>query len=201
MIGFIHIPKTGGSAAFSAFKRAFGADAVVSASSREKMRALRRNPPGAGIELVGAHETYLRLRDILGADVRYCAVVREPLARIVSLYRHIARHPDHPEHAHAQTMEEWLDYVASGDLRSAQSRFLEGAPASVIIGDTASLDPFIRTVLRVAGRSHRPPDRINTAEGAPPAISRALRARIEQVYTADFEHYSKLSGLTRLLVS
>lgn len=101
---FVHIPKCAGSSFRQVLKRWFGKGALFldTDDARELDRAVARlgEPPRAiaGHIPFGLHE---------GLPVRpwYASIVRHPLDRFVSIYRHARRTPSNPMHPAASSLD------------------------------------------------------------------------------------------------
>lgn len=92
---FIHIPKTAGTSLRRVVEEAYGPDRVAAIYSSElrdpgSWEALRERIDGASA--VFGHFSF-GVHRRLGIDARYVTILRDPLARVVSFYRHQERDP------------------------------------------------------------------------------------------------------------
>lgn len=118
---FLHIPKTAGTSVHYALRRYYGADQVFWFGV-DGPAALRRFPRKliGDRQLVGGHKP-LRFYPAR-IDPLYCAVVRDPVARAISLFGYYAR----PELARAEKEQQ----VRARHLRGLQDKGLD--PESMV---------------------------------------------------------------------
>ena len=111
---FVHIPKCAGSSFRQVLKRWFGESALfVDTHDPDVLKAaLERSgsPPRA----IAGHTPFGLLQG-LPVDPRYVSLVRHPLDRFVSAYRHARRTRGHPMHAEAARLdlEAFYDFTVS----------------------------------------------------------------------------------------
>ena len=139
---FLHIPKTAGSTLHSILNRQFSPEAthnVFAASTQsEDVQELSRlsDERRRKIKLLKGHQPF-GLHRFLPGPSRYTALVREPVARIVSAYHYILQGTDwRREHIER---EGWsvADFVESGvspGMDNGQLRWLTGTLDTVPVG-------------------------------------------------------------------
>lgn len=102
--GFVHIPKTAGTSFVSALRRGLGAEAVCHAGTPDATAALRRTLADGtladNVAIVSGHMAASELAAHGYVSALY-AVLREPVERAISFYKHISTRPEHPLHARA----------------------------------------------------------------------------------------------------
>lgn len=142
---FLHIPKTGGTTLHTILKRHYGAGFHDENRARrtggvsfKKMSVEQR----AEVALLKGHVTFgFHKFAAVPDDVRYFTFLREPAARVVSLYRHILRNDHHPLHAQVRplTLVEFLRAGLSRDVDNGQVRAVAGGRIPGQVGQ-AELD-------------------------------------------------------------
>lgn len=129
-IFFVHIPKTAGSSIRSVLKRWFGARLMIFDSHDREAFARewsdRRPLAVAGHFGFGLHEA------VADCSPVYLSLVRDPVERFVSLYKHARQTPDHLLHPAAGAgLEDFLAHTladprARGQTVGIQCFFLTG---------------------------------------------------------------------------
>lgn len=156
---FVHIPKTAGTTLKSILHRYIPLDrtfmtydhnhpqqriAELAAMPDEQKRRQR---------LVCGH-TEFGLHRLLIGPYRYITVLRDPMARIRSHYRHVTQHQRHPFHAAVVEqgigVEEYLTSIQPIELNNGQTRLLSGLEKRDAFGCTSSdlLDRAIENLER-----------------------------------------------------
>lgn len=166
---FVHIPKAAGSSFRAVLKRWFGRELMIFDSHDRKAftRAWenRDAPPGAvaGHFSYGLHEAAPQCRPL------YISLVRDPVDRFVSLYKHARATPRHVMHAAADSgLEDFFvrtldDPRARGRTVAIQCFFLTGArsfqearpvldEAYRLIAPVESFRDFMERAARILGK-------------------------------------------------
>ncbi|WP_340691628.1 sulfotransferase family 2 domain-containing protein [Hyphomonas sp.] len=197
MYVFIHIPKTAGSAVMNVLRRTLNKRNVLHAGKPPETAALRTMSAEdlSVYKAVGAHMPYTQLLKLFGPSATYFSVMREPEARTISLWRHLARDPDRRGHAPAKPgLLPWLDFMSGNEHEreiASQRYFLQRDDGSIPdfpIGDQTELDAFLQSVL---GPEAAEIWQLNTAKGEFEP-SDEERARIREVFAGDFELWGEV---------
>ncbi len=201
---FVHIPKCAGTSFRRLLKRWYGRDVlfVDGGGSGELARAaaVRQAPPKAiaGHLAFGTHHA-------IPCRPYYVGLVRHPLDRFVSLYKHARTTPDHLFHAQASRMElePFYDFCledrrARGQTVGIQCFFLSGAPtfddAKAVIGARFSLvapverfDAFTDACARAAEKPafREAPSNVSLPDPLADFAREALRRRVERDHFQD----------------
>jgi len=188
---FVHIPKCAGSSFRAVLKRWFGADLMILDSSSPKAlrRGLARRPAPpralAGHFIHGVHE---------GGAFKpyYLSLVRDPVERFVSLYKHARQTPDHQFHpvAAALDLEGFYEHTQTDDRARSwtvaiQCFFLSGTrsfdAARPVIADRYRLiapaedfDRFIADAAVLLGKPAMPAPSRNRRPSDPAVADAAL---------------------------
>lgn len=205
---FVHVPKCAGSSFRNVLKRWFGPDQMVfdshDAAAFWDELARRPAPPRAvaGHFAFGLHE---------GAGLKPChlSLVRDPVDRLVSLYKHARQTPHHLFHPAAKA----LDFEAFYELTLteprarratvgiqcfflARTRSFDAAWPTVqahyrLVGPTDSFDRFLARAARLVGQPAPPmPERNRRPTDAALAEAAArLGPRIRQDHGEDQQLY------------
>lgn len=121
---FLHIPKATGTSARIFFMDLFGKDNVSWLGVDFSMEELLEGSASLlSNKVVGGHFSYSLSKSIPGYNNLYVSVVREPISRVISLYRYIQRIESHHLHEEAQskTMLEMIETCA--EFRNHVSNF------------------------------------------------------------------------------
>jgi hypothetical protein len=137
---FVHIPKTGGVTLTRLLRRRFPDEQVLPITDRrDHAKMLRELDPEAlaKIRLVAGHFWFgpgdRGVHDLLDPNPVKITLLRDPVDRAISSYRHIAGRPGHPAHQMvAEGGGTLLDFVRSpmtqGHVRNVQARQVVGTP-------------------------------------------------------------------------
>ncbi|MGR3906901.1 sulfotransferase family 2 domain-containing protein [Burkholderia sp. SR8] len=124
---FLHIPKTGGSSLISFLEDQFDREDVCPAQVLEELFVLPRESVDR-YRLFRGHHWY-GIESFVGRDLTHITMLRDPVQRTVSWYRHAQRHAD--TYRHRQMNDEgWtlLDFVrdpeTNWDIVNTQTLFL-----------------------------------------------------------------------------
>ena len=140
-IHLLHIPKTAGTSVTSWLSRAAGPAAVCPAKNWDQLVALGR-PPLAGYRVFCGHYG-IGLEAYLGRRLRTCTILRDPVERTISHYRHVHRDTAHPRHraVSSQSFGEFLqDPENLPMIDNFQARYLTESPLD-LRGYVGRLDP------------------------------------------------------------
>jgi hypothetical protein len=221
---FIHIPKTAGTSLHDALVRQYPPSAqyqvrVPVAQSIERLRAL---PEERRAEIRALHGLMpFGLHELLPRPSVYAAMVRDPVARVVSHYNYVRRTPDHELRRVVDVDRVGLeDYVRAGihALNNGQTRLLSGlhtvpfgeAPPEMLatarrnvdgrfaaLGIAERFDESLVLYRRTLGWT-RPLYylRRNVSRGGPPPaeVPATTRAVIEEYNALDLELYAFARG-------
>jgi Sulfotransferase family len=127
---FLHIPKTAGTSLREIVRRNYPGDRCVFVYSLEPayLQTLQRDVERA--EAVFGHFSF-GFHDLFGVEARYVTVLRNPIDRVVSFFRHEAKHDDN----------EYYRQIADGMtlkdlLRSEQCHQVNNHMVRIITGHT-----------------------------------------------------------------
>lgn len=221
---FLHVPKTAGTSLIDVFSQMFGGHAL----RHEEL-----------LEKVGDHAEMLRLIDartgffdrylmvmghmnlwnplVVRADRRrvFLSVFREPVARVVSHYEYLRRHPEHPFHAEVagRTLFEAFERAPNFRRVSVNEQLLQvfgtADPAEIkaamacnsyVVGKTERMDAFLDAAEAATGLRYRGPVPLlnaaakgegTTATGGQPDFADAVRA-IREANRAEIEFFEAM---------
>jgi sulfotransferase famil protein len=204
---FVHIPKTAGTSVTRGLREIFGIKKVYRPPPRG-FRLIREMPLSefAPYRCVSAHMPMRVLRAKFGDEASYFTVIREPVARVVSFYRHVLRDERHADHevAKGAGMRGWLAHLQSADESrlSACQNFWIASDISVdavkrdcrdlVIGDQRNVGGFL-TRIALAARKPVPATVpvLNTSSDGYLATPDEI-AEIRRLFAADIEAYQWL---------
>ncbi|MGQ0502019.1 MAG: glycosyltransferase family 2 protein [Panacagrimonas sp.] len=202
-IVFVHAPKTAGISLFNVLKDWAGADQAIRypravPKHREALMALRGEKLDA-LRVVSGHFRYPVFRQACGDDWQYISVVRDPVDRIVSVYRYIKGWQEHPAHDEVRNLDfagffAWLN--KNPHNQNTQVKLLTGqddleqakrvAGQYRLIGSVSRMDLFERELGRLLGQPvHIGTHNQSKSSFSPEDISDALRAEIEAANAVD----------------
>jgi hypothetical protein len=143
---FLHIPKTAGTSLREALVGVYGEDRCLFIYEHEfeqdpdDLAAMQGAASQAA--MVYGHMSH-GVHRALGLEARYLAVVREPVGRVVSFFRHQARDPasEHFEAiADGMTMTDLLRSGSSYQMANHMTRILSGQDDHEVMRDRAPLE-------------------------------------------------------------
>ncbi len=141
MLLSIHIPKTGGTKLKDLITEIYGDQLHLDYGTERDLDAARTCAPEIAADLsafalkkqcIHGHYHYLKYKNLF-ADEKVIFVLRDPVKRVVSQYRHIALHGDKNVERHRLIMNGEMDIVHFSKFRfvgNAQSAYLEGMDIS-----------------------------------------------------------------------
>lgn len=119
---FIHIPKAAGSTLESAFRLRYGRSHVLAVNTLERPideTDLLAEIRWARVKVVFGHVHY-GIDEYIPKECHYATMLRDPIARILSIYKYIARTPFHPLHERFARSKIGLDEYVSSDIDKHQ---------------------------------------------------------------------------------
>ena len=126
---FLHVPKAAGQTLNVILARQYDPRATVVLTDPSSVaRALDR---GAGRPaLLRGHVPY-GIHEELGIDALYITMLREPVSRVVSVYRYVWRNPGHPLHelvrSKGMTLKDFVTHdIDREDVVNGQTRLIAG---------------------------------------------------------------------------
>lgn len=155
---FVHIPKAAGSTFRRILRARYGRETMLSFDVRsieQQLCDLRAMPPDARskIRLVAGNVPY-GVHEYFAEPVVYLSMIRNPVDRLISLYKYALRRPNHYLHKRLATENVGLEeFVLSGittETDNSQVRFLAGHNEDVPYGqcDAAMLEKAKSNVVR-----------------------------------------------------
>lgn len=137
MLLSIHIPKTGGTKFLNLIEEIYAGklykdygterDLVAARTCPEEIRANRRRFEKE-VSCIHGHYHYLKYKGLFSRE-KIAFVLRDPVDRVVSQYRHIALHGEESVERHRLIMSGQMDIVQFSKFRfigNAQALYLEG---------------------------------------------------------------------------
>lgn len=138
LIIFLHIPKTGGSSLKSVFKAAYGPRLrmLQVGEPKSNLEALKRilSEEPYKYDVIGGHFAGYGIHELTDRPVRYFAMIREPVSRVISQYYHIMRNKD-------KHNKRYKTIGAMGGIVEALHRFDRNPQTRVISGLDAQKMP------------------------------------------------------------
>lgn len=157
---FLHIPKTAGTTFYDCLKQAYGKNKIV-----EFHGAPERSIEGFRTEIYDSRKSeiacikdhmYFGLHYYLDEPSQYITFLRDPVKRIISLYRYLQQSLNHKQHQLAanKTLDEFA--VSCQLHKNGQTRFLAGSnlvdPEDVLL---ARAQENLRNNFTVVGLTER----------------------------------------------
>mgnify|MGYP001251311144 CR=1 FL=1 len=192
-VAYVKIPKTGSTTMSAAIWRHYGVDPATGSDEVVNLNRRDRLP----LIWHGWHVEYRRIAAHLGAeaaDYRFFALVREPVSRLVSVYRW--QRQKQPGHDGLSSFAHFVETLAERPRALPAQARLHGRPQwSWICGEDATLPPihlflleeFERRRPEIAALLGFDPDyeTRNVSEKIAVAVDDATRARIHALYPDD----------------
>jgi hypothetical protein len=153
-IVFVHIPKTGGVTLKRALKWKYPSRTLYEETLTKPLEAFGRVSPSerANARVVMGHVHY-GVHEYVPQECEYITVLREPVARVASLYTYVLGHPKHALHAdlvHSDSpLEDFLRIDPSVD--NHQTRMLSGRGGGELT--SRSVEPLGPDALEEAKRN------------------------------------------------
>lgn len=159
-IVFLHIPKAAGQTLNAILARQYDESATVIVADPSNLeRSFARVAHQRPVALVRGHVPY-GIHERLGIDALYITMLREPVARVASMYEYIKRSPQHRLHDVVRAEEMTLSRFVASDINREEvvdgqtrvlSGMLDGNPDELTLG--AALNNLER--IAVVGLSER----------------------------------------------
>lgn len=144
MLAFMHIPKTAGTTLHKVISQQYPKEKIY-------IHHDTQGPPSAelaariesqGCEVIMGHFS-VGLHEFI-PSLRYVTCLRDPIARLISHYRHALHDPTHYLHREAKslTLAEYVSSGLSGELSDGMTRMLAGMPDfhhGEVTGETLAL--------------------------------------------------------------
>ena len=189
---FLHIPKTGGTTLRDIISRQYVASEILELknliTSEEDLARLSDDEKN-NFKIIMGHFSY-GLHNLMKQETFYLALLREPVARVISGYRYIKTHTGNQFYAKVSnlTLEEYLESGVDILLDNGQTRLRPGRPGVYrrTIGCVDELIPGLSFARAAAGGQCRfDPDRQNeyhdemnrTAHELTPVVDRSSDTR------------------------
>lgn len=206
LVVFLHVPKAGGQTVRSILGRVYGGGLI---DFRGRLGEPWTPPTSwAGVRAVEGHLLY-GVHVHTPRPVWYLTVLRDPVARVVSLYRYAARRPTHHLHTLARDLDlaAFVDHPSAAyEVHDTQTRQVAGVVSGAITDDhldvarthlaqdsavAGAVEELDLTLVVAAERLGWPMPwyrRRNTAGGAP-SIDATTEAAIRRRTTRDAALY------------
>jgi hypothetical protein len=142
-IVFLHLPKTAGSTLKAALQYKYPSETLLLEDTSDHFGGIDRVPleERRSARVVTGHIHY-GIHRLIPRECDYVTVLREPVARVVSMYRHILAHPRHRLHDQlAQSgmgLEEFARTADDAGLDNLQTRLISGRQAGEVITHAGS---------------------------------------------------------------
>lgn len=158
---FLHIPKAAGSTLNTAFRWRYRSQMLTLTTLNKPLDAIEEFPweKRAQARIVAGHVHY-GIHEYIPRRCEYVTILREPVARVLSLYKYILRTTTHPLHDRFRRSAVGLEEYASGDMDgnqvdNGQTRQVAGIQSGDVGPDV--LDAALRNLetFRVVGLMER----------------------------------------------
>jgi hypothetical protein len=209
---FVHIPKTAGSSFRSVLKRWYGVELMIFDSHDQEAFAREWQDRDGPTRAIAGHFSFGLHQAILAGACRplYLSLVRDPVERFVSFYKHALQTPDHALHGAAGSgLEDFLTHTLSEPRArrwtvAIQCSFLSGArsfeearpivdEAYSLIAPTERFAEFVARASRLLGKPAPAAPSRNVRAPTPELLGAAARLadRIRETHIEDqrlYEH-------------
>jgi hypothetical protein len=210
---FVHVPKTAGSSFRTVLKRWFGSELMIFDSHDRAAFSRAWEDRDGPARAVAGHFGFGLHQAAPGCRPIYLSLVRDPVERFVSLYKHALQTPDHLLHGAAGAgLESFLSHCLSeprarGQTTGIQCFFVSGQrsfedarpvvdEAYSLIAPTDQFPEFVARAARLLGKPAPDAPARNVRPATPELIEAAARLadRIREAHQEDqrlYEHVSR----------
>jgi hypothetical protein len=218
---FLHLPKTGGVTLRRALRWKYAPELLNFETLTKPAEALGEVPLSErrSARVLTGHLHY-GVHDYIPQRCEYITLLREPIARVVSYYYYILKHPKHWRHAElvrsGMGLDEFVRTSPERGVENDQTRMLSGAGAGeldagsldrkaleqakrnlerfLVVGLTERFDESFILIRRALGWKFPLYETANVATGPKPASATALES-IRERNQLDLELYEHARGL------
>jgi hypothetical protein len=141
---FLHIPKTAGTSLHKIMERHYPGDRLCDLYppfTDEYVVSLRDSKRLRQAELLYGHLNFA-IDQVLGFDGVYLTILREPIARVLSLVKHHAAHPDAAYYTRLHNGLSPTDFIEerlSLETNNHMTRILTGLPPTLFLEDDEAM--------------------------------------------------------------
>ena len=167
LLVFVHLPKAAGTSINGLFKSVYGGTFLNVGNRRKVWESKHPNPDRilclsghfryGWHRKLGSPDTGATERDgvFAGRDIRYLAVVRDPVERVKSYYRYVQRNKNHRHHKRTQGMNPrqffaFLESLGDREPWNQQFRAMRGLPDDrfFLVATLPQLEEFVEVLAR-----------------------------------------------------
>jgi hypothetical protein len=138
---FLHIPKTAGTSLREIVVARYPGSRCLQVYSHTPEAISKMHSRVREAEVVFGHFSF-GFHELLGIDARYITMLREPVARVTSFFRHLARDPAsayHADIAAGMTLRDLLESERCHELNNHMVRIVSGHNEIAMTDDQALL--------------------------------------------------------------